>query len=251
MNYLYLQLKRNVPGSKIFVTEVPDFGTEIPDKPALLPIFKFQKPPPRMKAEFFETFKLLNGELCHVEFHLERVRKTQAVFFRDANFRVSELYDALTDYPEGLFKVRVDYDSRITGIRADLYEVKPHRKLRLVEAGDFDYSYKFADRGFFRETLDRHPDCDDILFLKDGYLTDTTYCNIALFTGEEWVTPSSFLLPGTKRAALIHSGLLHEASVSLQDLASFEAIAFINAMRDFEKKYTFVRDQNELILAEI
>ncbi|MCD8539846.1 MAG: hypothetical protein LRY55_08825, partial [Leadbetterella sp.] len=48
-------------------------------------------------------------------------------------------YDALKDYPEGLFKVRVDYDSVITGIRVDLYEIQPHRKLGLLETGDFDY----------------------------------------------------------------------------------------------------------------
>lgn len=204
-----------------------------------------------MKAQFFETLKLLNGQLCNMEFHLERVQKTQAAFFSDAEFDVNAVYDALTDYPEGLFKVRVDYASAITGIRVDLYEIQPHRKLGLIETGNFDYSFKFADRDFFRESLNCYPDCDDILFLKDGCITDTTYCNIALFDGEEWITPATFLLPGTKRAALIHSGALREAAVTLRDLPGFEAIAFINAMRDFEKKYTFVTDQNELILAEI
>lgn len=204
-----------------------------------------------MKAEFFETFRLLNGQLCNVELHLERVRKTQAAFFGRAGFEVNELYDTLTDYPEGLFKVRVDYDSAITGIRVDLYEIQPHRKLRIVDAGDFNYAFKFSDRDFFRKSLDRYPDCDDILFLKDGHITDTTYCNVALFNGKEWVTPATFLLPGTKRAALIRSGVLREATVTVHDLSGFEAISFINAMRDFEKKYTFVIDQTELILAEI
>lgn len=204
-----------------------------------------------MKAEFFESLKLLNGQLCNMEFHLERVRKTQAAFFHSADFDVNELYDTLTDYPEGLFKVRVDYDSAITGIRVDLYEIQPHRKLGLMEAGHFDYSFKFSDRDFFRESLERYPDCDDILFLKDGCITDTTYCNVAFFDGEEWVTPTTCLLPGTKRAALIHSEVLREGKVTLNDLENFEAIAFINAMRDFEKKYSFVTDQNELILAEI
>ncbi len=204
-----------------------------------------------MKAEFFETFKLLNGQLCHVTFHLERIRKTQNAFFRTAGFEITEIYDALKDYPEGLFKVRVDYNSSITGIRADLYEIQPHRKLGFLDAGNFDYSFKFAHRDFFRESFSHYPDCDDILFLKEGCITDTTYCNVALFDGREWITPSTYLLPGTKRAALIHSGALREARVTLQNLMDFKAIAFINAMRDFEKKYAFVRDQNELILAEI
>ncbi len=204
-----------------------------------------------MQAEFFETFKLLNGQLCNLDFHLERVRKTQATFFDRADFDVNSLYDALTDYPEGLFKVRVDYTSGITAIRAELYEIKPHRKLGLAEAGSLDYAFKFADRNFFRKHLERYPDCDDVLFLKDGFVTDTSYCNVVFFDGKEWITPASFLLPGTKRAALLHHGTVREASVSLDDLSRFEAIAFINAMRDFEKKYTFVKDGNELILAEI
>ncbi|MDT4848203.1 Amino-transferase class IV [compost metagenome] len=204
-----------------------------------------------MKAEFFETFKLLNGQLCNPEFHLARIRKTQAAFFSTAGFEINEVYATLKDYPEGLFKVRVDYDSSITGIRADLYEIQPHRKLGIAEAGDFDYAFKFADRDFFSKSLEAYPDCDDVLFLKNGFITDTSYCNVALFNGEEWITPSDFLLPGTKRAALIHSGVLREAPVTLSDLPGFEAIAFINAMRDFEKKYTFVKDRNEFILAEI
>jgi len=204
-----------------------------------------------MKAEFFETLRLLNGELCQVEFHLERVQKTQEVFFTGAGFEVNALYNAIKDYPEGLFKVRVDYDSAITGIRVDMYEIQPHRKLGIVDAGDFSYPFKFADRDFFRETLNGCPDCDDVLFLKDGCVTDTTYCNIALFDGREWVTPATFLLPGTKRAALLHSGALRETRVTVHDLPGYQAIAFINAMRDFEKRYTFVRDQNQLILAEI
>lgn len=204
-----------------------------------------------MKAEFFETLRLLNGELCQVEFHLERVQKTQEAFFTGAGFEVNALYNAIKDYPEGLFKVRVDYDSAITGIRVDMYEIQPHRKLGIVDAGDFSYPFKFADRDFFRETLNGCPDCDDVLFLKDGCVTDTTYCNIALFDGREWVTPATFLLPGTKRAALLHSGALRETLVTVHDLPGYQAIAFINAMRDFEKRYTFVRDQNQLILAEI
>lgn len=204
-----------------------------------------------MKAEFFETFKLLNGQLCNVAFHLGRVEKTQAAFFDRAGFDINEVYNALKDYPEGLFKVRVDYASTILQIRAELYEIQPHRKLGLLDAGDFDYSFKFACRDFFRDSYGHHPDCDDIIFLKDGCITDTTYCNIALFDGQTWVTPHTYLLPGTKRAALLQAGILKETRVTLHNIADFEAIAFINALRDFEKKYTFVRDENQLILAEL
>ena len=75
--------------------------------------------------------------------------------------------------------------------------------LQLVDADDFDYSHKFADRSRF-DLLSKNIEADDILIVKNGFLTDTTYANIVFKDKtEHWFTPSTPLLAGTKRAQLL------------------------------------------------
>jgi 4-amino-4-deoxychorismate lyase len=71
---------------------------------------------------------------------------------------------------------------------------------------------------------------DDILIVKNGLITDTSYSNVAFFDGQLWFTPHQPLLPGTARARLLHEGCLQEAKITLTDLHRFEKCSLINAM---------------------
>ena len=59
--------------------------------------------------------------------------------------------------------------------------------------------------------------------------------NIALFDGTQWVTPSTPLLNGTRRAQLIDAGRLIEQEVCITNLSSFQSISLINAMMDLNE----------------
>ena len=47
------------------------------------------------------------------------------------------------------------------------------------------------------------------------------------------MTPKHPLLPGTKRAALLGKGIIHEADVALEDLRNANKISLFNAMIEF------------------
>lgn len=201
---------------------------------------------------FFETIKLLNGQLHNLHYHQERINRTIGFHYTDKKeVNINDILHATSIYPKGLYKVRVDYDLKINKVSIDPYQIKLHRKLKIIDTEGFNYSFKYADRSFFTSQLLKHPDCDDILFTENGYLTDTTYCNIAIFDGKEWITPKTYLLPGTKRTQLIAEKRVFERTIHVNDLPNYEQIVFINAMRDFEKKYTFTLHQNEITLQEI
>lgn len=138
--------------------------------------------------------------------------------------------------PAGLHKVRVIYDAAIQQMEILPYQLPRIRSLRLLPADHLHYRYKYADRTALNECYARRGDNDDILLLRNGLLTDTSYANIALYDGDQWWTPARPLLPGTRRAQLLEKGLLHEADLLPADLCNFMVLRLINAMIRLEDR---------------
>lgn len=61
-------------------------------------------------------------------------------------------------------------------------------------------------------------DCDEIIIIKNGLVTDTSFTNIAIYKHGMWLTPKHPLLLGTKRAALLEKGIIQEADITVDDL---------------------------------
>jgi len=108
--------------------------------------------------------------------------------------------------------------------------------LRLVRDDNIDYRFKYADRRRLQVLFARRGDCDDVLIVKRGLLTDTSYCNIAVYDGLQWWTPDAPLLPGTARQRLLDKGLIREKRIRVEDLPLFKRIRLINAMLPWEGK---------------
>lgn len=200
-------------------------------------------------SRFFETIKILNGEPQQLTFHQRRFEETRRI-----NYGVlpkTELKDII-EIPEhfrsGLVRCRVDYAEKLESVHFYPYQMSAHTKIKIVEAGDFDYSFKFSDRTYFGEQLSAASGCDDIIFTRDGFLTDASYSNLVLGNNEKWFTPDTYLLNGTKRQRLLSEKKISEKKIHINDLINFEKIAFINAMRDFEKVYSFIQTDDYLIL---
>ena len=92
------------------------------------------------------------------------------------------------------------------------------------------------------ELYARRGACDDIVIVKNGLLTDTTIANIALYDGNQWLTPASPLLEGTTRTRLLDIGKLTEAEISIDTLDRYYMTAIMNTMLGF------VQVENGIIL---
>lgn len=77
-------------------------------------------------------------------------------------------------------------------------------------------------------------ECDDILIIKNGVVSDTSFANIIFFDGQRWVTPKIPLLEGTCRARLIANNTIISQEITLNDLKLFSKFMIINAMLDFD-----------------
>jgi len=69
--------------------------------------------------------------------------------------------------------------------------------------------------------------------IRNDLLTDTSYSNIALFDGENWITPKSPLLFGVNRAQLVAENKLIQKDIKVSELFNFQRISLFNAMIEF------------------
>ncbi len=185
-------------------------------------------------CQFLETIQLRDGQFIRLDRHQSRMERAMADFYPTAI--VPSLSDQLsaTSFPtEDLYKCRVIYDSEIRLIEFQPYVHPEIRTLKIVETDIPSLAYKMADRMDYEAVSALKGECDDVLLVKNGLLTDTSYCNIALFDGVNWVTPLTPLIQGVTRAQLLEDGKLIAKDIKLEELMNFQKIALFNALNEF------------------
>lgn len=190
--------------------------------------------PMEEKKLFIETLKVKEGIFIHPELHLRRIQYTQEEAF---GFHIPlqlkpEMVPA--DKRKGIVKCRILYGEEIRLIDFETYTLRNIRTLKLIDGGNTDYHLKYADRTPLTRLLAKRGNCDDILISIREKITDTSYSNVVLFDGENYYTPSSYLLNGTKRQSLIQQGIVREIRINTGDLINFRQLYLINAMLDIE-----------------
>ncbi len=180
-------------------------------------------------CQFIETIRYEDGEFHNLKYHQNRFEKTVRTFDLDIETNLeSYLYkDELSD--DKLYKYRILYNRKSLSIYTEEYIKKSINSLKLVES-DLDYSFKYSNRDRINKLLSKKDNCDDILISKNGLITDTSYCNVALLNSESWFTPRSPLLKGTMRNKLVEERIILEKDILVDDLSKYSKIALFNAM---------------------
>jgi 4-amino-4-deoxychorismate lyase len=183
-----------------------------------------------------ETICIRNRQIQHLSAHNDRFNRTRLACWQLRKPARLEDFIQLPDWllPTETYKCRVTYGPAIETIEFEPYHIRPVRSLALVDANGLKYGYKYADRQAINNLFARRGSADDILLVRDGLLTDTSYANVALFDGNRWHTPAHPLLQGTQRARLLAEGILHPSDVRPANLPQFESIKLMNAMLDWE-----------------
>ena len=182
---------------------------------------------------FLETICIVNGKVQNEQAHTVRMQQTAAAHrFTAPPLPALEkmLSPALT---EGRVKCRIIYHHTLEEVTFIPYQPKTITSLKLVEASP-DYAFKYADRSALLHLLKQKGECDEILITRDGLITDTSYSNVVLSKGDRFYTPRTFLLNGTKRQQLLHSGSIQERDITADSLGDYDHVYLINAMLDIE-----------------
>ncbi len=183
----------------------------------------------------FETIRLEDGVLQNLDYHNVRLNHTRVSLYKSTDtILLQQLIQIPANCTKGVFKCRVSYSREIKTIEFEPYVHKVVKSLRLIEANTIQYNYKYTNRGQLNELLTKRERFDEILIIKNGLVTDTSYSNIIFFDGTKWVTPSTPLLQGTMRSFLLENERISEMKIKVSDLKQFQKARLINAMNPFE-----------------
>jgi 4-amino-4-deoxychorismate lyase len=183
----------------------------------------------------FETMRIRDGKIYNLSWHQQRLEQSCRRYFgKGAGFALSAAISLPENVKKGLFKLRLLYDPDHFETQYEPYTFKKIITLKMIRDDDIEYSLKYTDRIRLEELLEQKGTCDDILIVKNGFVTDTSFTNIVFFDGSNWLTPKTPLLKGTCRDRLIHEKKMVESDIKPEDLNHFTHFKLINAMRDFD-----------------
>lgn len=183
--------------------------------------------------QFLETIRLEDGIFINQEYHQARIDETSKVF-NCAKFNLCNILIP-QEFSKGLYKTRIIYSSIIESIEFQNYKIKAIGQLKLIECNDITYNYKFLNRISINNLLNQLDECDDIIIIKNGELTDSSYANIIFEKNSEFFTPQHPLLNGTKRKFLINQKEIVPLLIKPNDIDIFENCRIINAMINIEE----------------
>lgn len=176
---------------------------------------------------FLETIRVDEGVPCQLELHQRRVEETLRAFYPFAHISLLDFLPRVDGTNRA--KWRIVYDYKVREVSLTPYIPRPIASLCVIETEE-EYEYKSAERQWIDEAFAQRGEADDVLFVRDGLITDTSICNVALFDGEDWLTPAQPLLKGTMRRSLLQAGVLKEAPIAVANLFSYSKIRLFNAL---------------------
>lgn len=187
-------------------------------------------------CQLLETIKCKDGKLYNLEFHQARFDDARKNYFHcDDNITLANAILVPDEFKSGLFRCRVLYSSKIEKVEFLRHQYRKVERLKLVEDNAIDYKFKYSDREKLDKLFEKRGNCDDILIVKKGFITDSYTANPVFFDGQEWWTTDSPLLAGTQRARLISERKLKVCSIAKNDLTKFTKVGLINALQDMEE----------------
>jgi len=179
-----------------------------------------------------ETIRTEDGKLLNVVFHNERmIRSLYEIFGLKKEIDLEKHITVPLTAKNGIFKCRVEYDDKTTKIEFLPYIIRSVRSLKLIMDDNISYPCKYIKRDNIQRLMEMRGNCDDILIIKKGMVTDSSYANVVFRDlNGNWVTPSTYLLPGTRRASLLQRGLINETIITYRDINKYTEVKLINAM---------------------
>ncbi|KGN82230.1 hypothetical protein HW49_02150 [Porphyromonadaceae bacterium COT-184 OH4590] len=182
----------------------------------------------------FETICVEDGKILCLDYHQRRYKTAYSQYWsKQPSTPLADGFALPHNCKTGKYKLKVSYNKHFQHIEIEPYTFKHIERLKIVSADTIDYSLKYTDRKAFADLLLQRHNCHDVLIIKNGMVTDSSFCNIVFFDGKKWLTPSTPLLQGTARARLLEQGHIKEIEIGVEDIKRFRSFRLINAMRHF------------------
>ena len=194
-------------------------------------------------CRLIETIRILDGKAENIFWHNYRFNASRLELFgQTGKIDLSTRVMVPEEYSKGEVKCRLIYGASIESVEFEFYSFRQVKSLKILIDNEIDYSHKYLDRSTIQSLFSRKEDKDDVLIVKNGFVTDSSYCNLAFWDGKKFHTPSTALLKGTKRYKYLSENILTEKEIRIDDLKNFQEIHVINAFMDIGRSIVLIKD---------
>lgn len=190
----------------------------------------------QMSGTFIETIRVTDGVFHLIPLHLMRMESTCREVYGcgapDLKLSIDNIPHTLR---EGTVKCRIRYSRSIDSVEFEHYNPRQIKTLKTIVCDDIDYHLKYSDRTMLDAIKTQRGDADEVIIVRDGLVTDTTYSNLLFKAGNRLITPSRPLLKGIMRHFLISRGIAEEYDITPEMLrpgnkTGISGVILINAM---------------------
>ena len=181
---------------------------------------------------FVETIKIKNNAVYNLELHQKRMVETSVHYHFSAPLLPDLIQLCPKELLENTVKCRILYRDTIHSIDFGVYVPRTINSLKLVSDNAINYAFKSVDRSLLLKLSKKKEECDEILIVKNGFITDTSFSNVVFEKNGLFFTPDLPLLNGVKRQYLLKQNTIHAKKITVCDISDYERIFLINAMLD-------------------
>ena len=186
--------------------------------------------------QLIETICYENGSFHRIPLHEDRMNRARRHFLGVcAPIFLTQTLMIPENLKNAKVRCRVTYTYSIENIEYETYISKKIGSLKLVEGNAIDYSFKYKNRDSLNRLSEDRGSRDEILIVRNGLITDTSFTNIILLQNGYWYTPALPLLHGTRRAAYLFDRKIFPRNIRPEELKYYEEARLINAMRSMEE----------------
>lgn len=187
-------------------------------------------------CQLFETIKIIDSKPQNLDLHDKRMNLSrQKLFGIDEKLWLSDVIHVPDECRTGIFRCRVIYGASVESTEYTPYHPAAIKTLKLVHADTLQYDFKYLDRSSLASLINKDL-ADDILIVKEGRITDSSFANIVFTDGRYWATPDTPLLRGTMREKLMADGLIRAERITPENFDRFTHFRLINAMLGFDSE---------------
>ena len=190
-------------------------------------------------SQFIESIRIQHQQPHLLDLHQQRVNSTLEHFNAVTSLNLEQIVRNLNWDTNGLFKLRIIYDlegnyeTQITP-----YIFNKIESFKTVEDNVIDYEFKYENRSEF-DTLKKENAPSEIVIVKNGMVTDTSFSNLVFLKDTIWYTPKTYLLNGIQRQYLLKEKLIQEIEIDESSLQNFSHFRLINAMNPLDQAFTY------------
>jgi len=195
-------------------------------------------------CRLIESIKVFDKKLFNIEYHNKRMNNSRRILFNcNDEIDLSTIIKIPENLDNRLYKCRLIYSKEIESIEFVPYVKKNINTIKIVENNFIDYTHKFENRDELNKML-LESNADEIIIIKNNFITDASFANIVFSDGIIFVTPSTPLLKGTKREKLLNEGIIREEELRKNDITKFKFFYLINSMLEID-------DENKISIEKI